>query len=125
MFIRYSHRKYINYVKLVCFPKPYKQWKIRRYNAIREKVQNEKCKRWINACGQPASGPNAFTIKILQKKTYMYQTFCNITLCNVDCNMYSPKKNANSFATSTTVVKPSRGSTNVCMPSYKKKQRLS
>ena len=62
----------MKYLKFVCFPKPYTQWKIRRYDQIREKGQNEMCKRWINACDQPTSKPNAFT----SKKYYNCKDIC-------------------------------------------------
>ena len=41
-----------------------------------------------------------------KKNTRENRTFCNISPCYVGCNMFSPKKNANRFATSTAVVKP-------------------
>ena len=85
---RYNHTEYMKYVKFVCFPKPYKQWKIRRYSPIREKELNEKRKRWIHACGQPTSGLHALTMKNITRETYMYNTFCNIALCNADCYIF-------------------------------------
>ena len=68
---RYNHREYMKGVRFIRFPKPYNQGKMRKHDPVREKEQNERCKRWIHACGRPTSGPNAFTIKNITRETYI------------------------------------------------------
>ena len=59
------------------------------------------CKWWIHAFGQLPSGPNALPLKKIQEE-HICTKHIFISLCNVDCNIFSPNKNANGFATPTT-----------------------
>ena len=56
-------------VFFIRFPKPYKKRLRWKYDKKQEKKQNELCKRWINACGRPFSGPNSFTMKDISRET--------------------------------------------------------
>lgn len=68
---RYSDTDNMKGVSFIRFPKPYKQRKNGKHDSKLERQKNEKCKRWIHACGRPTSGPNAFTIQNINKDTYI------------------------------------------------------